>query len=96
MVNIAEEQTIVTSSASVVSSEASIMNERLTSFLQILFAVPNYNRDGKVTNLIPATITDDLQEILSSTSKVSEQARMVSNNIKALATDILKEKKLPE
>ena len=88
IVNI-DEKTSVSPSA---SSESSIQNERLTAFLQILFAKPNYNRNGELLSLVPAIVSDDVQEILESTTKISEQSRMVSDNIQVLAEDISKER----
>ena len=74
------------------SSECSAQNKRLTAFLQILFAKPNYNRNGELLSLVPVILSDDLQEILDSTSKISEQSRMVNDSIQVLAEDISKEK----
>ena len=74
------------------SSECSIQNERLTAFLQILFAKPDYSRNGELLSLVPATLSDDLQEILDSTAKISEQSRMVNDSIQVLAEDISKER----
>ena len=68
------------------------MNERLIAFLQILFARPNYDRNGDISSLIPAEISDDLDEVLTATSKVTEQARLISDNIKVLSDDITKER----
>ena len=55
------------------SSECSIQNECLTAFLKILFAKPNYDKNGKLLSLVPATLLDDPQEILDSIAKISEQ-----------------------
>ena len=79
-------------SHSSLDTEKSIMNERLIAFLQILFAKPNYDRNGDILSLIPAVISDDLDKVLVLTSKVSEQARLVSDNMKVLADDISKER----
>ena len=53
------------------SSECTVMNERLTAFLQILFAKPVFNNDGDLCFLEPAIISDNLQEILTVTSNTS-------------------------
>ena len=74
------------------SSEGSIANERLTAFLQILFAVPQYGRGGELLSLEPAELSDDIQEILTSSSKSSEQARMVNDGIRVLSDDISRER----
>ena len=63
------------------------MNERLTAFLQILFAKPVFDADGDLGFLEPATISDNLQEILTLTSNTSQQARM-----KVLLDEIASEK----
>ena len=54
------------------TSEESITNDRLTAFLQILFAKPNYDRHGELLSLIPAVLSDNLQEILTATTKVKK------------------------
>ena len=64
-----DEKTLASTTA---SSECSVQNERLTAFLQILFAKPNYNRNGELLSLVPAILSDDLQEIFNSTTKISE------------------------
>ena len=52
-----------TLASSTASSECSVQNERLTDFLPILFAKPNYDRNDEFLSLVPATLSDNLQEI---------------------------------
>ena len=56
------------------------------------FARPYYDRNGELSSLLPADITDEAMELLSSSSSTSEQARTFSNGIEVLADDISKEK----
>ena len=90
VINMAEEKT--SSSTTVSSVEGSITNDRLTAFLQILFVKPNYNRYGELLSLTPAVLLDNLQEILTTSTKISEQSRMISDSMKVLADDISKER----
>ena len=90
VININENKTTCSTNAS--TSEGSVTNERLTAFLQILFVKPNYDRYGELLSLTPAVLSDDLQEVLTTSSKVTEQARMVSDSMKVLAEDISTER----
>ena len=74
------------------SSKELVANDRLIAFLQILFAKPNYDRYGELLSLGPAVISDNLQEILSATTKTSVQSRMISDSLRVLAEDISHEK----
>ena len=69
------------------SSSGNIENERLSAFLATLFSKPHFDRKGNLASLIPAVLTNEIQEILSSSASTSEQARKLSNRIKALAYD---------
>ena len=71
-------------------SKCRIMNDQLTTFLQILFSKPNYDWIGDIPSLTLGNITDDLQEILS--TKLSEQAWMIGDGLKVLSEDISKER----
>ena len=73
------------------TSEEAVANDRLIAFLQIMFAKPNYDRNGELLSLGPAVISDDLQEILSATTKTSVQSRMMSDSLRVLAEDISQE-----
>ena len=53
---------------------------------------PNYNRYGELLSLTPAVLLDNLQEILTTSTKISEQSRMISDSMKVLADDISKER----
>ena len=90
VINMDENKTMGSVNAS--SSEGSITNERLTAFLQILFVKPNYDRNGEVLSLTPAVLSDNLQEVLTTTTKVTEQARMISDSMKVLAEEISQER----
>ena len=72
------------------SSESSVQNERLAAFLQILFAKPSYDMNDELSQLIPVTLSDDLQEIITATSKVWEHTLMISDSIDVLADDVKK------
>ena len=89
-VHISEDKTTVSSSAS--STISSVTNERLSSYLAILFAKPQYDRNGDISNLIPVTITDEVQEILTACTKISEQSRMINDGIEVLVDDVKKER----
>ena len=67
-------------------------NDCLPAFLQIILPKPNYDRNGDLLLLVPASLSDDLQEIIDYTEKTSEQERMLSNTIQVLAKDISKER----
>ena len=79
MVNVPEQKTVASEAK---SSECSVTNERLTAFLQIVFAKPAYDKDCDVSFLEPSIISVSLQEILTATSNTSQQAHMVSGVIK--------------
>ena len=81
VVNVPEQKTVASDAK---SSKCSVTNNRLTAFLQILFAKPAYDKDGDMSFLEPAIISDSLQEILTATSNTSQQVCMVSNAIKVL------------
>ena len=85
VVNIPEHKTVASDTK---SSKCIVMNKRLTAFLQILFAKPGFNNNGDMCFLEPAIISDSLQEILTATSKTSQQARMVSDAMKVLSDEI--------
>ena len=89
VVDVPENKTLASESR---SSEGTVMNERLTAFLQILFAKPVFDADGDLSFLEPATISDNLQEILTLTSNTSQQARMVLDAMKVLLDEIASEK----
>ena len=81
---------ITASSASTL--ESSVQNERLADFLQILFAKPSYDSNGELSKLIPATLSDDLQEVITATPKTSEQTQIISDSIEVLADNVKKER----
>ena len=58
------------------------------AFYAILFAKANYDRHGKVSNLVPAELSDDALELFSSSASVSEQSRILADALSALSTDI--------
>ena len=69
-----------------------MINEKLTAFLQVLFAKPVFDADGDISYLEPATISDSLQEIVTITTNTSQQARMVADVMKVLLDDVSSEK----
>ena len=81
-----ENKTIVTTSTT--ASSINTKNDRIQAFLAILFSKPLYDRKDNVVSLIPAILTDEIKEIITSTSSTSEQARELSDSIEALADDI--------
>ena len=89
IVNVAEDKTEASGRE---SSDATMKNDRLIAFLQLLFAKPNYDRYGEVLSLTPGDISDDLQEILQAASSTSLQARMVNDAIKVIAEEVVNEK----
>ena len=84
-VNIEEDKTIVSSSTS--STASNVINVRLATFFSILFA------SASESQLSPAVISDEVQEIMTSSSSTSEQARLIGQGIEVLANDISKENK---
>ena len=89
MVNLVEDKTLASKTD---TSASSITNDRLTAFLQILFAKPNYDRYSEVLSLTPAIILDNLQEIFQAASTRSLQAQMVHDAIKVIADEVAQEK----
>ena len=85
---ISEENTIASSSASSITSN--VTNERISTSLAILFSKPQYDRNGDISLLIPVTITDEVQEFVTTCSSTSEQSRMISDDIEVLADDVKK------
>ena len=81
-----EHNTVVTAA----SKESKIIenNDRVIIFYAILFAKAQYDRHGKVSNLIPAELSDDALELFSSLSSISEQSRILADALSALSTDI--------
>ena len=53
--------------------------------------MPNYDRTGKLTNMHPATLSDDAAEILTSTVSLAEQARNFKTGLDALARETARE-----
>ena len=78
-------------SSSTGSTTSNNVNERLVTFFSILFSSPNYDDHGDMY-LVPANISDELTEIMTSSSSSSEQARRIGENIEVLAEEITKEK----
>ena len=72
------------------SKESKIVekNDRVIAFYAILFAKAQYDRHGKVSNLIPAELSDDALELFSSSSSISEQSRILADALSALSMDI--------
>ena len=67
-------------------------NEKFIAFLSILFSKPSYDRCGDLKGLIPVEITDEVSELLLSSTSTLEQARAFGDGIEALVDDISKEK----
>ena len=67
-------------------------NERLLAFTAILFSKPTYNKDGDLKTLHPAELSDEANEVVLSTAKIGEQARLIGDNIEAFASDISQER----
>ena len=67
------------------SEDVKIVNKNgnLLSFLQILFC-----REGNGDEIMPATMTDEAMEIMGSSEKNSEQARLTADNITAKVDEI--------
>ena len=88
-VNIDEDKTIVSSSTD--STKSNAINDRLATFFSILFASASDDQQGEF-QLSPAIISDEVQEIMTSSSSTSDQARLIGQGIEVLADDISKEK----
>ena len=89
VVDIPEHRTLASESK---SSKCTVINEKLTAFLQVLFTKPVFNADGDFLYLEPATISDSLQEIMTTTTNTSQQACMVADAMKVLLDDVSSEK----
>ena len=69
-------QEIATSYADNASVNSKLVdkNENLMSFLQIFFSRPQYDHSGSIAALLPAELTVEALELLSSHSSTSDQA----------------------
>ena len=67
-------------------------NDRLISFLSVFFSRPQYDRNGDISSLIPAELTDEALELLSSSSSTSDQAGLLADALTSLASEISAEK----
>ena len=65
---------------------------KLQAFISILFAIPFFDRKNELVSLIPSIITDEIKEIITSSSSTSEQARELSDSIETLADDVSRER----
>ena len=76
------------------SEEAKIVekNEKVILYYALLFAKPQYDKNGAIVTLLPGDISDEVMEVLSSLSSVSEQARLLSDIFRVLSEDISKER----
>ena len=81
-----DNNTVVTAASK--ESKTIEKNEWVIAFYAILFAKAQYDRHGKVSNLIPAELSNDALELFSSSSSISEQSRMLADAFSALSTDI--------
>ena len=95
-VNISEVRTVATNDKTIVTNasegSSSTKNEKLQVFFSILFAKPLFDRKNELVSLIPSIITDEIKEIISSSSSTSEQSRELSDSIEALADDVSRER----
>ena len=66
-------------------------NARLISLLSVYFSKPVYDRNGSISSLIPANLTDEALDMLSSSSSSSDQASVFADAIKALEAQISQE-----
>ena len=67
-------------------------NENLMSFLQIFFSRPQYDRSGSIASLLPAELTVEALELLSSHASTSDQATQLRYFLSALADEVRHEK----
>ena len=81
-VAILDNNTVITANSK--ESKTIVKNERVIAFYAILFAKAQYDRHGKVSNLISV----DALELFSSSTSTSEQSRMLADALSALSTDI--------
>ena len=95
-VNISEVRTVATNDKTIVTNStegsSSTKNEKLQAFFSILFAKPFFDRKNELVSLIPSIITDEIKEIITSSSSTSEQARELSDSIEVLADDVSRER----
>ena len=70
-------------SSSSINTKVVEKNTCLHSFFQILFC-----REGSGEDLIPRTMSDEAMEIIVSSDKIAEQARLTADNITALTDEI--------
>ena len=95
-VNVSDINTVATNDKTIVTNtsegSSSTKNEKLQVFFSILFAKPLFDRKNELVSLIPSIITDEIKEIISSSSSTSEQSRELSDSIEALADDVSRER----
>ena len=86
-------ETVVTNNTSNTNDTKLVeKNDRLISFLSVFFSRPQYDRNGDITSLLPADLTDDALELLSSTSTTSDQAGQLADALTSIASEISTEK----
>ena len=86
-----EVTTVVTNSSNTQDTKLVEKNDSLISFLSVFFSRPP-DRDGDITSLLPANLTNEALEMLSSTSTISNQAGQLVDFLTSLASDISAEK----
>ena len=67
-------------------------NERFLTFNAVLFAKPIYDKNGELRSLLSGDLSDEATKIISSTAAISEQARLLGNNLEAFAEEISRER----
>ena len=67
-------------------------NERLISLLSVYFSKPVYDRNGSISSLLPAELTDEALDLLSSSTSSSDQASIFADALKALSAQISQER----
>ena len=83
---------IVTSASSANESKTLDKNERLVTFMSLFFSRPQYDRDGQMVTLIPAELSDEALDMLSSSTSTSDQASQLGDGLTSLADQITNER----
>ena len=84
--------TIVTSASSAHESKTLDKNKRIITFMSLFFSRPQYDRDGQMVTLLPAELSDEALDMLTSSTSTSDQATQLGDGLTSLTDQITNEK----
>ena len=87
-----EALTVVTSASSALESKTIDKNERLITFMSLFFPRPQYDREGQMVTLLPAELSDEALDMLTSSTSTSDQATQLGDGLTSLADEITNER----